>query len=222
MKQLHTLVVSLAALGAALALHAETYVRAGAGYFAFTNSAYEDKGGATLAFGTALGAQRSHQLELEIDLVVWKADWTPALEVVNGVPLPTPGSATTIGDGHLLPVLLGYRFRTGNSDSVWRFYVGANLGATHVTGDVDATQALAPPYGHKTASISSWRATVGGAAGVEVRLAAHLTLDLGYRYREVNGPTVTLHEVAAADVTDSQDLGHLSAHVATLSLGWTF
>ena len=225
MKQLHLLLVSLAALvGAASVLRAETYVRPGAGYFAYTDSHYDNKAGATLALGTAFGPRLGHEIELEVDRVAWEGLWLPYAEPGNGMEPPSPivGGVTATGKGHLLPVLLGYRFRTGNADSIWRFYAGASIGATHVTGDLSSVQALAPPYGSRAGSVSSWRTTWGGAAGLEVHLSRNLSLDIGYRFRVVDGPTVTLRDRAAADMTGTQDLGTLSTHVVAVSLGWTF
>ena len=48
MKHLHTTLTLLLLLGATVGLRAESYLRAGAGHFAYTKSAYEDQGGATL------------------------------------------------------------------------------------------------------------------------------------------------------------------------------
>jgi opacity protein-like surface antigen len=225
MKRLHVLLASLAVLSSsAPALTAETYVRAGAGYFAFTDSHYDDKAGATLAIGTVLGSQGSHEIQFEADLVAWEGRWTPGSIPSDGMgaPIPVAGGVTTDGNGHLLPVLLGYRFRTGSAESTWRFYVGASAGATHITGDLSSLQSLPPPYGNKAGSVSSWRATYGAAAGVEIRLAPRLTLDIGYRYRGVDGPSVTMREVKDASVTATHDLGKLSTHVAALNLGWRF
>ncbi len=222
MKYLPAAFALLATLGTALTLQAETYLRPGLAHFSFTNSHYEDETGGSLAVGTTLGTGGNHQLEFEADLVAWKAEWLPIADSAGGPPILLPGGTTTTGDGHLLPLLLGYRYRTGTADSVWRFYAGANLGATRVTGDLLSLQALPPPYGTRSASVSSWRATAGVAVGVEFRLAPHFRIDLGYRFRAVDGPTVTLRVPTVPTSSSTQDMGSLSTSVVTAGCTWSF
>ena len=215
MKHLHRTLALIAALGAALAVQAGTYVRPIVGYFAFDNSDFKNKTGFGLAVGSTLDSGGNHEVELEIDQVAWEAVW------INPGPRAI-GSTFPMGDGHLIPVLVGYRYRTGTPDSPLRFYVGANLGATYVSGDI--LQSAPSPLDHPwTGSVSSWRATLGGAIGVEIRLTHHVNLDVGYRYRAVHGPTAKLRRPdTPADVWYSHSLGNLSTSVFTLGLNCSF
>lgn len=178
-------VLILAAIaGASLAAGAaEPFLRIAGTYNHFHNGGFTDRSGFELAAGTGLGDRGQHELALSFGSVAWDFQhFIPGDVIIQVVGAYNAEEA----DGHLRPLLAGYRYQFGAPESRLRWYVGAVAGLAQVEGDwyryVRGSRPLA-----QTAGFDEWRPAFGGGVGVTFAMGPRASLELGYRYLAVRG-----------------------------------
>jgi len=139
-----------------------------------------DATGESLAFGTRFGAQAEHELSIEGNWVQWDEKTSYAGFAVSG-------------SLKYAPYLANYRYYFGQKDSPVRLYFGPSVGIAITKVSVTATG----PGVNVAAGGSTTSAAYGGTAGLVIRLAEKVDLDVGYRYLYVKGSNVSVAGVTA-------------------------
>lgn len=126
-----------------------------------------------LSAGTQLGSAQEH--EISLDLLYWNE---------NESRFQTVPSISSFAWKHkMMPVLLGYRYYAGGSNSKVRLFLGALAGYTHANESFSANQSS--PAINGSASASRWLPTLGGTAGLEIKASDRVSVQLGYRYLHI-------------------------------------
>jgi opacity protein-like surface antigen len=140
-----------------------------------TAEGYSDAGAAGLSFGAVSGAKKEHEISVEFAYTYWSSSQT------------APGFSVS-GKEHYLPILMNYRYLFGSEQSKVRFYVGPSIGFTRNWIEVKGRS----NYATYSVTTGDWSFTVSGSAGVLIKLANKIDLDVGYRYLHSDGGKYTV------------------------------
>ncbi len=184
-------IVALATVLTALAgsAHAEGFIRPSLPFVSPTMSGASTATGFGLAAGGRFGPKAEHEFSLEGDWVKWDESASYAGYRVSGTLKYTP-------------VLFNYRYYFGNPASPARFYVSPTAGFAATTAEVNAIG----PEVNLSVGDTTWSAAWGAGAGVAIRLASKVDLDVGYRFLYVKGNDVT---ISGATVTLDDARAHI-------------
>ena len=159
-------------------------------------------GDSATAFGFAAGGSFGSRKEHEVSFEWNSARWDK--------PVTDPDFSAT-ASLKLMPYLLSYRYYFGNEALKARFYIGASAGMSSMDVSINAVTAGETFSGGDRA----WGSTLVGTAGVKFRLTEKADLDIGYRYQQINGPTLTIEG-------ESIELDDLKANILYLGVGFRF
>ncbi len=188
------------------------FVRPEAGYLVFGNSKYDGEASYGLVAGAFLDDEGNHELALEWAYSKVKYTDEPAAGVVGG--------ATTRLDGHLSPLLLGYRYRIRVADTV-RVAVGPSLGVSMLREDMTySTPSMA--NGEFTGSGSKRALSLGGGVGCEWSVTPAFGVQVGYRYLHVNKLGDIVGTRAVDSVEETGTFGALNTHLVYGALTFSF
>ncbi len=192
--------VALATLFSALIapVLAEGFVRPSLLFISPTMEGASTTTGVSCAVGGRLGAQLEHEWSVEGAFAKWDESANYAGYSVSG-------------DLRYKVLLANYRYYFGNGDAPARFYVGPSAGFACTTAGVHAIG----DNWNVAVSDSTWSATWAASAGVTIRLAPRVDLDVGYRYLFVKGNDVT---VSGTTVT----LDDAKAHILYAGVSFRF
>ena len=187
---------------------ADVFVRPAVWWADYANGGFASKTGGSLAAAVTLGSAQDHEWSLEIARLSWSHRST--------IPSPGPTPFAVTGGGHFAPVLANYRYCFGQWFANIRPYVGASVGLTKFTGQLDMPLS-GVRYG---GNADAWRNTLGGALGLAVPLAGNWAIDLGYRYLRIDG--LTFDQPVFPGYNGPTRLGAIEAHVFSFGLAFRF
>ncbi len=195
-----TKIITLAAVLTALAgtARAEGFIRPSLLFVSPTMSGASTATGFGLAAGGRFGPKAAHEVSLEGAWVSWDESASYAGYHVSG----------TL---KYQPLLITYRYYFGTAESPARLYLSPTGGFARTTAEVNAIGSDV----NLSVGDSTWSAAYGAGAGVAIRLAPRIDLDLGYRYLHVKGSSVT---VSGATVT----LDDANAHILYAGVSFRF
>lgn len=195
---------------------AEIFLRAGGWWINPEARGFSSQAGPAAEVGAVFDALRHHQVSLEVAHVPWEMD--------RRFTALAPGALLgSTGEGHLTPVLAGYRYSLRDGAARWRPFVGVAAGATKVSGRSE-TFLSGLAWGGE---VERWAATFAGSAGIAVELRPRLSLELGYRYlhlEDVTYPTAMFRGVLGftGGPGPTESFAATRHHVVALSLGFRF
>ena len=153
---------------------AESFVRPILSYDSPTNAGFGSAMGYGVAFGTWFGAGKDHEVSFE-----WHyTDWNYSQ--------PYSGYSVAGGEKNM-PLLVNYRYQSGNAQSPVRFYIGPSLGFTRTHLQVTANFPTFAPGPAIVVDETDWSFTWSGATGIIVKISDRADLDIGYRYLHFQG-----------------------------------
>jgi opacity protein-like surface antigen len=180
--------------------HARDFlVRPAAMHLNFTDDTFTSEEGFSLAAGLTLGSNRAHELSVEIGRTDW--EFSAPLFVFNNTQFKTTGQ----GDATLAHV--SYRYNFLPSTARLRPYLGGSLGAAKLSGDIE--RKLSGPW--YVGQIDDWTLSYAASTGVALRLNDHISVELGYRYLQIDGTTHRGSSTPGVIIT----IEDLNAHVIT-------
>lgn len=167
---------ALAALVITSQASAQYFVRPMITYLDPHEGQFSSEVGFAVSAGKYLGAQQQH--ELSLDVGVAKTEHT------GGNPF-----ITISAEMEYLPVLAKYQYhyplRAASIPA--SIYVGPAVGVTRMSFSLNERTVI--PFGTSVVSGSDdqWNFTWGGSAGVLIKVARNVDIDVGFRYLEVQG-----------------------------------
>ncbi len=172
-----TKLVALATLFTALSgsANAEGFVRPSLLFVSPTMAGASTATGFGFAAGGRFGPRSEHEISLEGDWVKWDESASYAGYRVSGALKYTP-------------ILVNYRYYFGSAASPARFYLSPTSGFAGTTAEVSAIG----PEVNLGIGDTTWSFAWGAGAGVAIRLAPKIDLDVGYRFLCVKGSDVTI------------------------------
>lgn len=174
----------------------------------YTGAGFSSKGGVALAVGTTLGSNRAHEANFELIHVPWSFRLREASLSPNGF-------LGRSGSGDLTPLLANYRYTINGPTARVGFYVGAGVGATRISGDL---QRLLSGTTY-SAQVKEWSATGAVTVGISGTITNSLRFDLGYRYLHIDGANVPSRLMSSPQT--GPDLSFEAPHAHVASLGFT-
>ena len=194
-------ILGLAAMAAALpSLQAAgpAFIRPTIAYVAPEADGYDDAGYIGVAAGVTTGSTRQHEFSGEIGATGWEFD-----ERVAG----TRVEATET----YVPILANYRYYVQPTGSKVRFFFGPSIGFTAASYEIEASGS---GFFQKDDSAEVFF-TFAGNAGVDIQFNEKFSLNVGYRYLDIDGGETELFG-------ETLDLDESKSHVIFAGLNIRF
>lgn len=201
--------------------------------------------GTNIYFGGTLDPAGQHELTVSVGVIGWgESDVSSGYQGTSGTTtlwindnrydIPSDNTRFTFHDGTMtidngsvyhtdyrpdlavVPVMVNYRFFAGNPGDRVRFFVGAGAGIATLGMSTELPRRFEGGwYSHHTETDSHADFTWNATAGVSIRVARRLTVDVNYAFQQLKGNTFNMKSV-------TYQLDDMNVSMGRVGMSWRF
>lgn len=184
-------------------------------------------GGITVYAGYSLDPVGMHEVSLSVGAIAWNEsdvdrrhrsdDGTTTLWIEdNEYRIPSDNRSFSFKDGNMrvddgtvyksdyrpqltiVPLMANYRLNVGRPDDRIRFFVGGGIGLAELYMQSKLWSRYDYDWHTRYEDDAKWSFTWNATAGVSIRVARHVTLDVSYAFQQFKGDTFHMKNVTYA------------------------